>query len=572
MHLTWHLLAAKLRIARATWLQDRASRGRALLLGTVGLAFVAAVALGADWFFAKCLAVEPIGEVVVRRVLAMTLLATFTLLAFSSLVDAIQTLYLAGDLELLVPRPIAPEPLFTARFVETAAHASWMLVPVAAPVFVVAGRHFQAGAGYYLTLLLVALTLVTLAAAGGVATSLVLTRALPARRARLLLVVAGALAAGVIALLLRSLRPEQFMNPDLRAPLLEALEALQGTDASWLPSTWAMNALWPHLAAAATPAGHPRLLLVTAAVAAFFATGWLFRWFHPAAFSRSKEGSPGDDHPLAGPAPREPALARLVAAAVHRGGRHRFTVALAHKDRLVFARDPAQWSQLLILAAIGALYVLNFRYIRAVSGTGLVADLGLHFLNLGLSGFVSLALAARFVFPAVSLEGPSFWLVRTAPVTVAEFLAAKAASLSLPLVLFADLLVVTTHVALGIAPLLVVVSVLTVTPLTVGLVHLGIGLGARHPSFRSDNAAAIATGVGGLLFMLSGSALLVTVVLLSILPTSLVARLAEGRHLHHPEWVLLGLVAALATVAVPLVVGRWARRLGARHLTTLERI
>jgi len=37
--------------------------------------------------------------------------------------------------------------------------------------------------------------------------------------------------------------------------------------------------------------------------------------------------------------------------------------------------------------------------------------------NLGLGEFVATAVAVRFVYPMVSLEGRAWWLLRTAPVS-----------------------------------------------------------------------------------------------------------------------------------------------------------
>jgi len=37
------------------------------------------------------------------------------------------------------------------------------------------------------------------------------------------------------------------------------------------------------------------------------------------------------------------------------------------------------------------------------------------FLNIALAASVLAAIAARFVFPAVSAEGEAFWIVQTAP-------------------------------------------------------------------------------------------------------------------------------------------------------------
>jgi hypothetical protein len=47
------------------------------------------------------------------------------------------------------------------------------------------------------------------------------------------------------------------------------------------------------------------------------------------------------------------------------------------------------------------------------------------FLNLALAGFVTAGVAVRFVFPSVSLEGKSFWILRSSPITMRRLLWSK---------------------------------------------------------------------------------------------------------------------------------------------------
>ena len=42
------------------------------------------------------------------------------------------------------------------------------------------------------------------------------------------------------------------------------------------------------------------------------------------------------------------------------------------------------------------------------------------FVNLAMAGFVMATVCVRFVFPAVSSEGGSFWIIRTAPITLGD--------------------------------------------------------------------------------------------------------------------------------------------------------
>jgi ABC-2 type transport system permease protein len=438
-----------------------------------------------------------------------------------------------------------------------------MVFPFSLPIFVAAGRDMGASAGFYVALTAVYLSMAVIPSAVGIVASLLITSVISARRARLVLAWIGSLALGALVFLVRRLEPEKLMHPDEGVPLIEALRAMQGTDPSWLPSTWALDALWPHLGWSVGSSTHPVALLLAAGAASFFVAGWCFRGLHPRAFSRAQEGlrreSAGRPHGGRG-------LARLVAARRGGGGPRSFAGLLRWKDRLVFSRDAAQWSQVLILVAIVAIYILNFRYIRVVAGTGLVSDLGLHFLNLGLCAFVAIALAARFVFPSVSLEGAAFWLVLSSPNSMASYLEAKVWEWFPPLAAFANLLLVLTHLSIGADRALLPLGCATVTPLILGLTGLGIGLGGRFPRFGADNAVAVTTGLGGVLFMLASAVLAVLVTVVAIAPTVLVVRMVREARVLDVPMSAVAVACALATVFIPVLAGRWALRIGERHL------
>ena len=69
--------------------------------------------------------------------------------------------------------------------------------------------------------------------------------------------------------------------------------------------------------------------------------------------------------------------------------------------------------------------------------------------NLALTAFVTSSVAARFVFPQVSLEGRAWWVLRTAPVPLGTIWWSKFTTAYLPLVLLGEALVVVTNRALG---------------------------------------------------------------------------------------------------------------------------
>jgi ABC-2 type transport system permease protein len=191
------------------------------------------------------------------------------------------------------------------------------------------------------------------------------------------------------------------------------------------------------------------------------------------------------------------------------------------------------------------------------------------FLNLGLAGFVVAAIAARFVFPAMSLEGRMMWLLRSSPLDVKTLFWAKYWVGTLPLLLVALPLIVITNVVLKASNFVLVLTTVTMVGVTFALTALALGFGALYPNYETENVAEIPTSFGGLLFMMSAVTYLAGVVLMEAWPVYLF--LAARFRPDAPEVGLLPLVvggagvAALTGAAVMLPL--WA---GIRRVRELE--
>lgn len=564
------LLGVHLTAARNTFGRTKAGKQRFWAILVLGLGFFAAVYGVAWWFLDACLAIEPIGEVIVRRVLGMVLLALFALLGFSSLVSAFSTYYLADDLNQILSRPVDSTQFFIARFTENTISASWMTTLFSLPVFLAAGHLFGADWSYYGLLLVSLPALWLIPSALATQISLLLTFTLSARRARHVLMVLGGLGVAALLVLLRTLQPERLLNPDQRQSMLSAFNQLRGTDPLWLPPTWALDALWPKLSVAADgQLAHPAWLLVTTAAALFFVTGWLFRKLHPTAFSRAQEGLHRDQRHLADKNARtERDLATLAADLKAKPGKLRFTRVMAFKDARTFTRDTSQWSQLLLLVGIVGMYLLNFRYIRSIGDGRILGLVTLHHLNLALAGFVAVAIAVRFVYPTVSLEGRAFWLIQRSPNSMHAFLVHKWRTASVIMLPLIAVTVVLTNMVLGAGTFLVAAAIATVTPIVFGVTALAVGIGALYPRFDEDNAARISMGLGGVLYMVSAMGL----VLLSIglfAPITVLTFFAEsGRAYAGPGALAASTAAAAAGGLLPLGTAALILRRAARALET----
>ena len=228
---------------------------------------------------------------------------------------------------------------------------------------------------------------------------------------------------------------------------------------------------------------------------------------------------------------------------------------LAVKEIRVFFRDSTQWSQLILLAVLVVVYVYNIQVLPLYTGEQVSFFLinVISFLNLGLAGFVVAAIAARFVFPAMSLEGRMMWLLRSSPLDVRTLFWSKYWVGTIPLLLVALPLIIITNLILEVTPFIFILSTGSMFFITFALTALALGFGALYPNYESDNVAEIPTSFGGLLFMMTAVTYLAGVIILEAWPvySFLVANL-RGEPIRNS--VLLPLVLGIAGAATLTVL------------------
>jgi ABC-2 type transport system permease protein len=248
------------------------------------------------------------------------------------------------------------------------------------------------------------------------------------------------------------------------------------------------------------------------------------------------------------------------------------TRALMTKDIKTFFRDTTQWSQLFLLLALVVVYLYNFSVLpldRSPIPTFYLQNL-MSFLNMGLAGFVLSAVAARFAFPAVSLEGPSFWIIRSSPITIRGFLWSKFVTSLLPLLTLAEVLIILSNYLLRVSTFMMLLSSITIFFMTFGIIGLGIGIGASYPRFNVENSAKIATGFGGVVYMMCSMIFIGVIVILEAWPVYLIfmSRI-KGYPLHLWHWVGIG-ISFLAVGVINLIAVFMPMKIGEMKLSERE--
>ena len=540
----------------------RSSRAEKLTAGffvCFGLLFWLGISALLAYFIQEFYAIEIVGPIVLRKLMELLLMSLFALLCFSNVVTALSTFYLSDDLELLLSLPISRVTLFISRLTETMAQSSWMALAFGLPVLAAYGITYEAGPLYYGMVLLILPTFLLIPAALGVSVATMLVTIFPARRIREALAIVGVLFLVVIFVTLRMLRPERLADAESFESVAAYVAEIQTPVPILTPPRWASEILMATLLDRPTPTLELAMLL-TGAIGLFGISRWLTTWLHDTGRSRAQEA-------------RNARLAKAgwldVVLNIWTRPLSAEARAIVIKDVKTFFRDPAQWTQVFLVASIVAIAIVSVASLPldVFRGPWMATWVNsLTFLMLALVGLVMAALAARFQFSAVSTEGRGFWVVRTSPLTGEQFLWAKAWPGLPPMILIGEILALSSARLLGADGVLMWISFGTALLMALGISGIAIGMGAVWPDFKADNAARVASGPAGLLFMAVSVSLVLLVLTLEAPAVYLMLRstLREVPMTPRDHLVVAGCLSA--TTALCLFAAIWPIRYGARRL------
>jgi len=554
-----HVLSPKWRTALQRLREERSGGSAKLivLLSAAGVFWIVVY-----WVLFKVLMyfrLDPdLGPLLAGKVLGLVFLSFVSILILSNVITALSSFFLSKDLDLLVSAPVDWLRLYLAKLGETLVHSSWMVALMAVPILTAYGIIYKGGLLFPFYALLVMAPLLVLPAVLGSATTLVLVNVFPARRTRDLLSIIAIGAAGGVILLFRLIRPEQLARPEGFRNLLDFLTVLRTPTSPFLPSEWATHALMNFLRGNRDVL--PLLLLWTTA-AAFVTLGAALHYrLFATGFTKAQEGA---ERFIRGAAWRWTVGTLLAPLPV---AKREFVL----KDVKLFFRDTTQWSQLILLAVLVVVYLFNIKALPLFRGEQVPFFFVtlVSFLNLGLSGFVLASIAARFIFPAVSLEGRQMWLLRSSPLDLKALLWSKYWVGTVPLLVLALILTGVTNLLLKASPFMMIVSLATIFALTLAIAAMALGFGALYPQFETENAAQIPTSFGGLVFMMATIALLGTVIVVLARPVyGYLSAVNDGRPVTMDVWTIGSFVAAAALCAAATIV---PLRVGLRKIEQFE--
>ncbi len=428
-------------------------------------------------------------------------LGLFGLIFVSAVVTGMSNLFMARDVNLLLAAPITHITFLRSKVLEVLVSTTWMIVVFSIPPYLAFGQRLGAGSEFFaIAPLYVGLYLVV-AVLAGMNVAIWCAAILPARTGRNIFVALFVIVLGVVITLIHASPDNRLYSHLLKQPYNPALAETLANPL--LPSSWLSDALL----SLSTPKGATPLLPLTWLTLSLAILWSLltvsFRLLYSHGYSRLHT---------------QPRSCILLS----RSGKPRrrfFTTrsgqascALAARELCSFGREITHTVQLAIFLTICILYFFNFQNIAAPTHVGTWAlrtwDLMAIFSFIIISSLIILSICSRFVFPSVSLEGSSLWILQVAPISPRSIIRAKYFTWAIPMGTVCTVLFASAGLALALEPLCIVMLGLSAWVITHGLVALGIGMGAQFSRFDWEHPAELSASWGNLAFLLAGLAML----------------------------------------------------------------
>lgn len=430
-----------------------------------------------------------------QTVALLTAVLGFALI-YSGVVVTLGRVYLADSLRLVGALPARPGTFFWSYWMQVVGAAGWMPFAFGTAVLSGIGAAVAAPPSWYVVLVTGFLLFVVASVTVSLAATTLVATVLPASRARDVLLVMSLVGLVGLFIAIRGLRPERLGHVSGAKRLADALVALEAPGAGWMPSSFLAESLEPALSGGG--ADLRALLALALLTAGLAAVGHLaFALGFPVARSRALSAR---GQWLRGESPTSKLVFALTSPLP------RPVAALTRKDLLHLGRDATQWSQLLLIVGLAVIYLFNMSALplddaRQIGTTREVVADWIALLNLIPAGFVLAAVALRFVYAAISLEGRAAWIPLSAPAGLGALVAAKIAVGFPILAVLGVVLVIGTNAIVGASSGVGTLSVVAVLAMAFALTGLGAGLGVMQPNFRADHPTQVVTSLGGFVFM-----------------------------------------------------------------------
>ena len=455
-------------------------RGRIPIYFLVILIFLS----GTYWVFLRAFSflnnIEEIGEIISGKIISYSFFVFLFMLLISNGITALSTFYRSKEVEFLMALPVPPANIFISKIFETFFFSSWATLIGAVPIVLAYFTANGSPLGIVYTIPAF-LGFIAIPSFSGIIILMVLKRINPNLSVKQLGIILGVIS-GIIIYIYIVTNPYSFNIPQTTNlyTVNRFLERLKFSN-PYFPNEWLFHVVRGILDRNVLQFLRYTGSLILVSLSLFLILYFLgINWYRETWLTA--EHSKKIPHiRLRFFLKRPPQLVNLLS-----------------KDWRIFIRSPNQWVQFLIIFLLLLFYVISLRrtplYVKEVFWLSITA-----LINTGFVAYISATLSLRFIFPAISLEGDYWWILRSAPVKPRNIYITKMIFYIALTTAISIYVIYTSNIRLTGSFIITIVTVIIGTMLTITSVILATTMGTIFVDFNEHNPAKLASGMGGLL-------------------------------------------------------------------------
>lgn len=439
------------------------------------------------------------------KLIGISLFAFSMLLLFSNSIAALGYLFTAKDIPMLLYMPVSTLRIYFARLTETICTSSWIFIVFFIPIICATQSAFDLPRTFYFVAFAAIIPFLIIPAAIGTIFVTLFVNLIPPHRIRDILVGIAFLIMFSVLLLTNQDAPVIDTQSKNLSHLLGYLEKLNRPLPQWLPSTWTAKVLGSYLSNDTNfPAKELLLLISSAIISVFFGALFFVSFFHRgfSISAHSKKRPKAYSSKFSG-------LPLFILPPQLRG----FVV----KEFKMFIRDTTQSLQLIMLLLLTFIYLWNFRSLRVVPNFSAESmtwwKVILAVSNTAFGACVISAIATRFVFPCISLEGRAYHLIRSTPIGIGRIIHYKFFTWLWPVMTLCLVLLLSGSFAIDANTKTIFATIFIAISMAIGITGLAIGIGAVYGRFDWEAPTQVTASFGSLVFMLVALALILSTML-----------------------------------------------------------
>lgn len=441
-----------------------------------------------------------LGQLLLDRIFYIGWSIIFYLLILSNMITAMSTLYRSSEVSFLMTTPLAFISIFRIKFVENLVYSSWAILILGLPLTLAYGTVKSLSFLEMLIILLVGLLpFLVISTAISLCLLMIVVRLTRWFRMRSVILISGLIFIGIFWIYFKYSQQDTLLTGDMASFRLinRYLTNLSRTPFPVIPSYWMSELFvslsqhdWGNLFFYGS-------LFFSTGLVGIEVSGFIARRNYHTTF-QLMEGTGQQKQvlstkKLSNTQPSSRLFTRLSWLTPQMRG-------LVIKDILQFARTPQQWVQFLLLSFFIGVYLINLS--RADVRLSLLSPFwqrAIYMMNFGFSGFILAALTSRFVYPLISLEGKSLWILMASPMNLTKLFKEK---FWLSFVIFftiAEVVALVSNHYLSQSLSLTLITTVFLILMSLSLISIALGLGAVYPQFHEKNPMRISSSAGGII-------------------------------------------------------------------------